>query len=194
MSAQTNTLWPISQLSESHSALHRHSHLDCDEDKQYCQPQSFQSSWKRPISNLINNNMRTQHTHLLHIECRAQYYFAVLKQTTSSERYHQVRMLSSQWELSPDPDVYLFLEYVNLLRVECWASLHIGTRFTSTCLQSKHLQAAEIYTHTTAFWISLPHIFPQFGDWLCHLDTCHRFDSSDHRTWWRSRRQVLVNR
>ena len=37
---------------------------------------------KGPISNLLNNTMTTQHTHLLHIERRVQYYFAALKQTT----------------------------------------------------------------------------------------------------------------
>ena len=107
MSAQTNTLWPISQLSESYSALH--SHLDHNEDKQYYQPQSFQSSWKRLVSNLINNNMRTQHTHLLHIECRAQYYFAVLEQTT---RASIINYSGSQNR----PNVWLF--WINGLNVD----------------------------------------------------------------------------
>jgi hypothetical protein len=37
---------------------------------------------KKSISNLLNNNPRTQHTHISHNECRAQYYLAALKQTT----------------------------------------------------------------------------------------------------------------
>ena len=64
-----------------------------------------------------------------------------------------------------------------------WAKLHFGTRLTSTCLQSRHLHAVEIYTRTMVFWISLPHISPHFGDWYRPLDTCHMSESSNHRTW-----------
>ena len=37
---------------------------------------------KKSKSDLLDNAKGTQHTVLLHIECRVQYYFAALKQTT----------------------------------------------------------------------------------------------------------------
>ena len=124
-------------------------------------------------------------THLLHIECRAQYYFAALKQTTSWERYHQVRMSSSRWELSPGPDVYLFWKYANLHRVffKWWACRSTLWHKIDQYLQSRHLHAVERHTNTMVFWTSFPQFPLHFGDWPPHLDRCHRSEWSDHRTW-----------
>ena len=68
-------------------------------------------------------------------------------------------------------------------RVERSASLHLSTRLTSTCLRSRHLHVVERHTRTMVFWTFFPLLPPHFGDWLRYLDTCHRSDSSDHRTW-----------
>ena len=117
---------------------------------------------KRSILNLLNNAMRKQHTHLLHIECRAQCYSAALKQITSWEQYHQGRMLSSQWELSPDPDVYLFRKCADLRRVKRWAMW--STHKINQHLPSKQTSArgGKVYpykgflnfssTSSSAFW------------------------------------------
>ena len=60
---------------------------------------------------------------------------------------------------------------------------HFGTRLTSTCLRSKHLHAVERYTCTVVFWTFFPLVPPHFDDWYCHLDWCHKSESSNHRTW-----------
>ena len=69
-----------------------------DKDTRYQSSRSGQSGWTKSKS-YLPNNLRTQHTSLSNFACRAQYYFAALKQTTSSERYHPGRMPSSQWVL-----------------------------------------------------------------------------------------------
>ena len=76
-------------------------------------------------------------------------------------------------------------------RVERWASLHFGTRLTSTCLRSRHLHVVEKHIRTMVFWTSFPPVPPHFVDWHRHRHRCYRSESSDRRIWWRSRWWVL---
>ena len=63
------------------------------------------------------------------------------------------------------------------------SGLHFNTRLTSTCLRSRHLHVVERHTRTMVFWTSDPKFSPLLCGWHRHLDSCHRPESSGHRTW-----------
>ena len=158
-----------------------YSHLDCNvKNRLYHMSQSCWLSWKRSLSNSMNNENITYAfiaywTQRLILFCCTETNNILRAVLSNEDAVFSMRTFTCSWWLP-----------VSLCRsaigkdVEPYG-LHLGTRLTSTCLQSRHLHEVGTYTRTVVFWIFFPLVPPHFVDWHRRLDPCHKSVSSDHR-------------